>query len=777
MRMVQTLSASLARPWDPDLPDDVEGMKLILHMWVALFYRKPSKLLSSSRKVVEHSNPSKFVSISSSGGFLELSDDSQDCFGFETCPADSGWDPDQTPSSSLDPGPPCQGAPQPQRSPAGSRTDTDGAAGAVDSTVSSSSGELPCGDEEEEEQEPSSTSCPESLSLQEEHSRETLGVEPEGVPEESARDVSSVTASVTDASGTNAEEPAKEELPDARISPSPPEDLGCPCKSPDSPSTENPGSQTPNSSTAPWTEPPSAPQENGEQEKQQEEQREAGPGSGPGPPEDEEGAGGSGRSLEGGDGADPQPAGDSLPLEAAPGSAEPGGAPEEGEQCQEPLEHSEKEEREEEEEKKENEELEDEGSFTGPVGLVLSESSDAEMECEQNPGNSASPEQFGVPEQDPVPSPASLAPPCPDRSSPAPSGGAGAVPGGFPEEVPPNQGQLPDPWDALGTPGSEPNGAGVAEVGSPHSESSGELAVPPVPSPVRGAQPDSVTDSPGPAGATPGSEGTDRDPAPSGEPWEPARSPGSPCRPGVSLALSPDTSSVCPASPSASTDPWGAPEHRPMGSLQSPSPGSPGQRGGGDADPNPDSLGADESNQGGNGVLVEERLGSPSGNGMVELDDPVGAEDGRDSPFECTDIGDECRAEESRDVFPGMENSPGSDTTNTEMAETPPHHHLLEPEPSSSIREAISAMQELPRQQQSFPNIQGDSAPASPAAGVSSAGVSPVPGRRESVLCRLWKPGREGGAVQLFPRAAGVPSSLLTCGSVSRTRICSSFSV
>lgn len=174
--MVQAAFPSISRPWDPDLPDDVEGMKLILHMWVALFYRKPSKLLSSSRKVVEHSNPTKFVSISSSGGFLELSDDSQDCFGFETCPADSGSDPDQTPSSSLDPSTPsCQGLSQPERSPADSQTDADGIPGAVDSTVSSSSGELPCGEEEEE---PSSTSCPESLSLRDD-AGESRDVEPE----------------------------------------------------------------------------------------------------------------------------------------------------------------------------------------------------------------------------------------------------------------------------------------------------------------------------------------------------------------------------------------------------------------------------------------------------------------------------------------------------------------------------------------------------------------------------------------------------------------------
>ncbi|XP_041257009.1 uncharacterized protein LOC121334171 [Onychostruthus taczanowskii] len=754
----KTVIRALHGPWDPDLPDDVEGMKLILHMWVALFYRKPSKLLSSSRKVVEHSNPRKFVSINSSGGFLELSDDSQDCFGFETCPADSGSDPDQTPSSSLDPSTPSQGASQPEKSPADSQTDADGAAGAVDSTVSSSSGELPCGEEEE----PSSTSCPESLSLQD-HSREKLDVaggEPEGVPEESARDVSSVTA----------EEAAKEDLLDARITPSPPQELGCPSKSPDAPGMENPGSQAPNSSTAPWTDPPCAPQENGEQ--QQENQQGAGSGSGPGPPEDEEGIGASGHSLEVEDGADPQPACDSVPLEATPGNAEPGGATEEGEECQEPSEHSEKEEREVEEEKKENEELEDESSFMGPVGLVLSESSDAEMECEhgdRNPGNSASPEQFGVPEEAPLPSPTSLAPSCPDRSSPAPSDGAGTDPGGFPEEMSPNQEELPDPWDAPGTPESETDGIGVAspaEVGSPHSDS-GELPVPPELSPVRGAQPDSVTDSPGPARDTlgNGSGHKNQDQAPSGEHWEPAGSTGSPCRQGVSLALSPDSSSVCLTSPDGSVDPWAAPEDQPVESVQSPSQSDLGrsscfsQLGGDDIDPDPNSLDAEESNQGRNGILVEEQQGSPSANDTEELDDPMGAGDGRDSPFEYTDRGDDCRAEESEDVFPGTENSPGNDTTNVEMAEMPLHHHLLESEPSSSIREGISAIQELPRQQQSFPNLHGDSAPASPGAGDSNPGIPAVPGRRESVLCRLWKPCREGGATQVSVAAWSLDGS------------------
>ncbi|KFV67194.1 Protein FAM208B, partial [Dryobates pubescens] len=74
----KTVIRALHGPWDPDLPDDMEEMKLILHMWVALFYSKPSKLLSSTRKVVEHSNPEKYVSLNSTGEFFELSDDGED---------------------------------------------------------------------------------------------------------------------------------------------------------------------------------------------------------------------------------------------------------------------------------------------------------------------------------------------------------------------------------------------------------------------------------------------------------------------------------------------------------------------------------------------------------------------------------------------------------------------------------------------------------------------------------------------------------------------------
>lgn len=170
-----------SRPWDPDLPDDMEETKLILHMWLALFYSKPSKLLSSSRKVVEHSNPEKYVSINSTGDSLELSDDGEDCFGLETCPADSRSDTDQTPSSSQDCSTRRQGPLCPEESPADSQTDANGTPGVVDSTVSSSSGELSC-----EEEEPSSTSCPESLSLTEQaaESLAVTGQQPAVVPEE-----------------------------------------------------------------------------------------------------------------------------------------------------------------------------------------------------------------------------------------------------------------------------------------------------------------------------------------------------------------------------------------------------------------------------------------------------------------------------------------------------------------------------------------------------------------------------------------------------------------
>uniref|UniRef100_A0A8D0EJJ4 Transcription activation suppressor family member 2 n=1 Tax=Strix occidentalis caurina TaxID=311401 RepID=A0A8D0EJJ4_STROC len=132
----KTVIRALHGPWDPDLPHDMEDVKLIFHMWMALFYSKPSKLLSNMRKVVQHSNPKKYVSIHSTGDFLELSDDGEDWFELETCPADSWSDPDQTPSSSLDRSTHCQGVFHPEESPADSQTDADGSPGVVYSTQS-----------------------------------------------------------------------------------------------------------------------------------------------------------------------------------------------------------------------------------------------------------------------------------------------------------------------------------------------------------------------------------------------------------------------------------------------------------------------------------------------------------------------------------------------------------------------------------------------------------------------------------------------------------------
>uniref|UniRef100_A0A8D0G9G2 Uncharacterized protein n=1 Tax=Sphenodon punctatus TaxID=8508 RepID=A0A8D0G9G2_SPHPU len=68
--------------------DDVEEMKLILHMWVALFYSKPYKS-PTTRKVVEHSNPAKYVSINSTLDPLAFVDDCEGLYSSEKCLADS----------------------------------------------------------------------------------------------------------------------------------------------------------------------------------------------------------------------------------------------------------------------------------------------------------------------------------------------------------------------------------------------------------------------------------------------------------------------------------------------------------------------------------------------------------------------------------------------------------------------------------------------------------------------------------------------------------------
>ncbi|XP_077120584.1 protein TASOR 2 isoform X2 [Ranitomeya variabilis] len=60
----KTINRALHGPWNPHLKEKVEDVKIILHMWIALFYSKSRKQIHcSSRKVVEHSNPAKYVSI------------------------------------------------------------------------------------------------------------------------------------------------------------------------------------------------------------------------------------------------------------------------------------------------------------------------------------------------------------------------------------------------------------------------------------------------------------------------------------------------------------------------------------------------------------------------------------------------------------------------------------------------------------------------------------------------------------------------------------------
>ncbi|TFK07495.1 vang-like protein 2 [Platysternon megacephalum] len=152
----KTVIRALHGPWDPDMPDDVEEMKLILHMWVALFYSKPNKFLSSTRKVVEHSNPEKYVSINSSLDAFELNDDCEGTFDLEKCPADSQSEANQTSSTTLDPSElsdGCEGAFGLEKCPADSQSEVNQVSSSIHSTVSYSSEQLLSCDE------PSSTSC------------------------------------------------------------------------------------------------------------------------------------------------------------------------------------------------------------------------------------------------------------------------------------------------------------------------------------------------------------------------------------------------------------------------------------------------------------------------------------------------------------------------------------------------------------------------------------------------------------------------------------------
>ncbi|XP_066886291.1 protein TASOR 2 isoform X10 [Kogia breviceps] len=92
----RTVIRALHGPWNTDLPDNVEEVKLLLHMWVALFYSNQNKVIRSSRKVVEHSNPAKYVSINSTLESFEFSE-IEESSGVERCSVDPLLEPNDAP--------------------------------------------------------------------------------------------------------------------------------------------------------------------------------------------------------------------------------------------------------------------------------------------------------------------------------------------------------------------------------------------------------------------------------------------------------------------------------------------------------------------------------------------------------------------------------------------------------------------------------------------------------------------------------------------------------
>ncbi|XP_028350653.1 protein TASOR 2 isoform X4 [Physeter macrocephalus] len=92
----RTVIRALHGPWNTDLPDNVEEVKLLLHMWVALFYSNQNKVIRSSRKVVEHSNPAKYVSINSTLESFEFSE-IEESSGVERCSVDPLLETDDAP--------------------------------------------------------------------------------------------------------------------------------------------------------------------------------------------------------------------------------------------------------------------------------------------------------------------------------------------------------------------------------------------------------------------------------------------------------------------------------------------------------------------------------------------------------------------------------------------------------------------------------------------------------------------------------------------------------
>ncbi|XP_068807577.1 protein TASOR 2 [Struthio camelus] len=783
----KTVIRALHGPWDPDLPDDVEEMKLILHMWVALFYSKPSKLLSSTRKVVEHSNPKKYVSINSTRDFFELSDDSEDGFGLEMCPADLRSGPDQTPSSFPEPSMRYQGTFHPEKGPEDSQADTDRTHGVVDSTASSSSGELPSGEEL------SSTSCPESPSLTECADQSNMAME-DGQP------AITLGERVHAASSIAPEEPPREGLLDATITPGLADELGDTSRPSAAPVRENPHNRVLNVSRDPRSSTLCAPHGRGEQ-------LESGC---PGPPRKRGSAGdvrccadvreGSWAASDG-----PQHACGSLPLEVSPKSAKldrPGG---EGRESQNPLGHPEREKEEMEEKKIEEEDSEYESKVQARIDLSFSEGSNADLEHEDRkltPVNSARPEDPAVPGEGPMLSPTALASPCQCGLLPVPS--AATLPG----KTAPSPCALQEPQEALDTPGVETSGVDLVHKASPSDVGSScdsglMLRLSPGPNLIRGAPAVGV-----PAAAVMGSVGlagemrgagleqSDEDCAPSAETRVPAESAAagtagleSPCGQGPILALSAASGPVHLAPLDRATD-LRAPLENQAATADVPSPprSSPGrgdclsQRCRGDLCADLASLRADGSNQEGNELPVDEERSGSSVSRTEMLGESTAAGQGQGFAFDCKALGGDSEAGKSGDVRSVAGKSPGVDETNpATVANTPPGPEtsccdLLRLPSPSSTRGGTSAVGEprddeptlrvAQQQERSFPN--GLSPPAHAGSAPAAPPQDPAPHGRDTdppchvlahsepgpVLCPRGKPHNQVDAADVSADAA-----------------------
>lgn len=481
-------------------------------------------------------------------------------------------------------------------------------------------------------------------------------------------------------------------MKDATTTPSPADELSGTSEPPAVLGKENPCSQAPNPSSAPWRDAPCTLHGHGDQ---QESGWTAGSGNGPGPPEDTGSMGDTEHCMEIEDSGwatsdGPQETSGWLFLEASPTTAKPGGARREGRESQNLFECSEEEVEEVEEEK---EDCEYESTALEPGFLAFSASSDDSMDYDNNkqsPVHPAWPQGSGVP----VPSPPALASPCPGRLMPKLSDGTGTGPQRLPGGVAPSLNMLEE---ALATPDAEVKDVGLAHTGCAADGGSpcDSRWLPPSPS-----DPSLIGETQPDKNCTPCAAG-----------WKSAGSrAGSPSSQDLSLALSPDSSSVCLTPPDRAAGPGAAPEEQgTVVSIWSPSQSSVGgssglsQGFGGDADAELPLLSTGEAQHEGNKCLVEEERNIPSANGTDVLESS-GASDGQD--FAYTALADGSEAGDSDDVCLRAKESSRSNKRSTVMVAhkleepEPSLHPFLEPEPSSSVQEGMSAMEKHPKQQQ-----------------------------------------------------------------------------